>query len=412
MQLTAAMLTAPFRAYLSLRRSMTVASVLALLAMFMTLNVIWGFPWSGLMGACLAMLIVGFAINRIMRPRLKVGVSLPASAVAGNPFAVNVLLANPRFFPAMNLRVGWHHEGVRDIYSRREVQGWDASPPVSVDMLRSGEQMHWNGAMQFEKRGVHSLPPFQVASTFPFHLFHHRRAVKTDTTIAITPAPAGGEDDPTARVILAAIGDWAKQLVAGAPVEYVGNREYQVGVPVRRWDFASWARLGRPIVREYQAPSIHAVTMIIDTSLDPMDSESVSRSVAKQRQQQAEAVFERLMSIAATAISEIAGRRVQLHLYLTSESEAELPGHRSDARRAKGEESMLVRLATAEPIDPRLAQERIGRAIEASRSRPVLVLSLLALQSEYRSSLAASLSANVTYLTVQPAQDSGEGHSR
>ena len=237
-------LTSPIRFYFSLRRSMTVASVSVLLAVFMTLNVIWGFPWSGMLGACLAMLGVGFGINRLVQPSLTPSVSLPRSAVAGQPFSVDVRLVNRRIFPALNLRVGWQKEGLRDVYGGASNEHWDASEPVSVELLRSGGQMQWHGAMRYDRRGVHDLPPFHVVSTFPFHLFYCRKTVDCETRIAITPAPLGRDDELASRVLRAAVGEWAKQLVTGAPVEYVGNREYQEGVPVRRWDFASWARLG------------------------------------------------------------------------------------------------------------------------------------------------------------------------
>lgn len=402
-------LTTPFRLYASLRRSMTVASVSALLAAFMTLNVIWGFPWSGLMGACFAFLIVGFAINRAMRPNLKISVSLPRSAVAGNPFSVNVRLFNLRFVPAINLRVGWHREGAHGIYSQNLQCGWDASPTVPVDILRQAEQMQWHGTMRFDKRGIHELPPFQVASTFPFHLFHYRKGVGTQTKIAIIPASIGGDDDPASRVMLAAIGDWAKQLVAGAPVEYIGNREYQVGVPVRRWDFASWARLGRPIVREYQSPSIQSVTLIVDTSQIAPDGSS--RLNSKQDRIDAEALFERLMSVSATAIAGISSRRIQLKLFLTCESANELPMYQSSAQPSEGNELMLVRLAAAQPMDPELAEQRIRDAIESSRSQPVLIFSLLDLDCDQRENLAKELPPNATYLPIKPPQPVSVGAS-
>ena len=403
----ARILTAPIRAYLSLRRSMTVASVSVLLALFMTLNVIWGFPWNGMMGAAVGLLVVGFAINRIMCPRLKISVSLPRSAVAGQPFSVNVRLTNTRMLPALNLRVGWHREGVRDIYPRRSATTWNASPPVSLDLLRSGDQMQWHGAMRFHDRGIHELPDFQVASTFPFFLFHCRRGMATDTQIAITPAPARDDDDSTTRALLAAIGDWAQQLVAGAPVEYVGNREYEVGVPVRRWDFASWARLGRPIVREYQSPSIQAVTLIVDTSQHPVDDRSVSRGQLKQRRLEAEAWFERLMSVTATAITEITSRRVQLNLCLTHEPIVELPT-RSLAQPSEGVERMLVRLAAATPVDPHVGEERLREALQSIRSQPTLIFSMLDLGDQERAGLAGTLPGHVTYMRIRPPKH--EGH--
>ncbi|QDV46172.1 hypothetical protein Enr13x_60810 [Stieleria neptunia] len=404
----ARLLTAPIRAYLSLRRSMTVASVSVLLALFMTLNVIWGFPWNGMMGAAVGLLAVGFAINRIMCPRLKLSVSLPRSAVAGHPFSVNVRLTNARMLPALNLRVGWHREGVRDIYPRRSVTAWDASPSVSLDLLRSGDQMQWHGAMRFDGRGLHELPDFQVASTFPFYLFHCRRAMATDTQIAITPAPACDDDDSTTRALLAAIGDWAHQLVAGAPVEYVGNREYEVGVPVRRWDFASWARLGRPIVREYQSPSIQAVTLIVDTSQRPVDDRSASRAQLKQRTREAEEWFERLMSVTATAIAEITSRRVQLNLCLTHEPIVELPT-RSLTQPTDGVELMLVRLAAATPVDPLTGQERLGEAIQTLGTQPTLIFSMLDLGDPERVGLAGTLPGHVTYMPIRPPKHEGRG---
>ncbi|MDV6028704.1 MAG: DUF58 domain-containing protein [Phycisphaera sp. RhM] len=407
----ARVLTAPIRAYLSLRRSMTVASVSVLLALFMTLNVIWGFPWNGMMGAAVGLLVVGFAINRIMCPGLKMSVSLPRSAVAGHPFSVNVRLTNARMFPALNLRVGWHREGVRDIYPRRNATAWDASPPVALDLLRSGDQMQWHGAMRFHDRGIHALPDFQVASTFPFYLFHCRRGMATDTQIAITPAPARDDDDSTTRALLAAIGDWAQQLVAGAPVEYVGNREYEVGVPVRRWDFASWARLGRPIVREYQSPSIQAVTLIVDTSQRPVDDRAASRAQLKQRKLEAEALFERLMSVTATAIAEITSRRVQLNLCLTHEPVVELPS-RSLAQPTEDVERMLVRLAAATPVDPLLGEERLQEAIQSIRSQPTLIFSMLDLGDQERAGLAGNLPGHVTYMRIRPPKREGhDAHS-
>ena len=396
-------LTAPIRGYLSLRRSLTFASIAILLSGFLTLNVIWGFPWSGMLGGCVAMLLVGFTINRVMRPRLKLSVALPRAAVAGQPFSINVRLTNTRYIPALNLRVGWHREGVRDIYPRQKTREWDASPPVNVDMLRSSDQMQWHGAMRFDRRGIHQLPPFQIASTFPFHFFHHRTAVETETKIAVTPAPIGNDDDATTRVMLAAIGDWAKQLVAGAPVEYIGNREYQEGVAVRRWDFASWARLGRPIVREYQSPSIQAVTLIVDTSQQPIDDKSLSRSVAKRRHQASDELFERLLSVAATAIADISSRRVQLKLLLTCEAESERTAFQS-APVGDNHERMLVRLAAATPIDPALGKQRILQTIESSRSQPTLIFSTIDLDDHDRADVAKRFSSHITYLPVKPAQ--------
>lgn len=405
---TLQLLLAPFRGYLSLRNSMTYASVFALLGIFLTLNVIWGFPWSGMMGLFLAILLIGFAINRAMSPKLKLSVTLPRVAIAGEPFSLSVRLTNPRYFPAINLRVGFHREGLRLINRALILRQWDASPPVSVQILRSGGQIQWHGSMRFDTRGIHQLPPFRVSSSFPFHLYHSRTEIPCQTQIAITPVPANPNDDPTSRLMLAEIGDWTQQLVAGAPVEYIGNREYQVGVPVRRWDFASWARLGRPIVREYQSPSIQSVTLIVDTSQPPAQSRHASAGELNAHAQQ----FERLMSIATTAINEITSRRVQLALHVTDQPDPD--GFHGNRSAIEPSDSMLVRLAAAEPIEPRRAEKEIIEVLEASRRQPVLILSLIDLNSPERSELASQLPSSAKYLQIEtmPEQNADTSNAK
>ena len=267
--------------------------------------------------------------------------------------------------------------------------------------------MQWHGSMRFDRRGIHDLPPFEVVSTFPFFLFYSHNGIDPQTQIAITPAPASSEDDPTARMMLAAIGDWAQALVGGAPVEYVGNREYEVGMAVRRWDFKSWARLGRPIVREYQSPSIQSVTLVIDTSVAESEPSNPKQSDVDED-------FERLMSIAATALMDIASRNVQLRLFLTSESLEALGDERVVSHAGEATELMLVRLAKAEPVPSSLAEDRISEIIGASRSQPILILSLHDWNETGRKDVyfesANDLPRHVNYLTIpkRPDKLSGE----
>jgi len=51
----------------------------------------------------------------------------------------------------------------------------------------------------------------------------------------------------------------------GESPEYIGNRDYRAGDPLRRIDFRSWGRLAKPVVREYQEEYFSRIGVVLDT---------------------------------------------------------------------------------------------------------------------------------------------------
>ena len=51
----------------------------------------------------------------------------------------------------------------------------------------------------------------------------------------------------------------------GESPEYIGNREYRPGDATRHLDHRSWARLGKPVVREFQEEYYCRVALVLDT---------------------------------------------------------------------------------------------------------------------------------------------------
>jgi uncharacterized protein (DUF58 family) len=392
-------ITLPIRAYLVFRRALTYSSVVALLAIFAGLNVIWGFPWIGILGACLSIMVAGYALSLLFAPRFKVGIHLPRSARVGVPFSVGVLLTNRFALPAFSLRLGFHNEGVREFVTAADEGLWDASESLSADMVQAGDQVRWNGMLCYSRRGVFQLPPFRVTSSFPFFLFHLRKQYDLETQVAITPAPLQRDQRAVDDAVMQAIGSWAQRLTNGVQLEYLGNREYQEGVSVRRWDFASWARLGRPIVREYQAPSVQSVVLIVDVAKHRLTaSGAASRTRRRERQEQA-ATFEFLMSAAASTIDELTLRNIDLVCYCT-DRESTTHSHKQGRLVSGSTEDMLIHLASAESVDLELANHRIEKLIAANPASPVLILSLVDNDDPARVGLLQQLPARAHYLPL------------
>lgn len=373
-------LASPFRLYVRVRHSMTAASVTVLLICIVSLNIVWGYPWSGMFAACLSLLLVGRITNWLTRPRLEIGFSLPRSTPAGQPFAVVTHAKNVGYLPAMTLRIGF--KAPRKRRANAEA-GFSLREPHAVSLIQPGQRIHRSGSVQFDRRGVQVLPDLIVTSTFPFHLFRSSQQFQTFTSIAVTPKLMVGDEDDLTRTLLNALGNWSHRLLAGDALDYTGSREYEVGMAVRRWDFSSWARLGRPIVREFQSPTIQMVTLVVDTACDKGQDPSQ---------------IERVLSLAATAVTDLTRKSVRVGLFIPHAESSNTQF--SEAGFSTGDsESLLIRMADAQLVEPAESNRQIERVVGQMRHTPLLILTT-------RKEIAIDAKASqVTVLRIDPAEE-------
>ncbi|MAI32202.1 MAG: hypothetical protein CMM07_11105 [Rhodopirellula sp.] len=377
---TYAIFIAPVRAFLAIRQAMTPASVSILLFAIVTLNIIWGFPWLGLFAACVGMLTAGCLIHFITLPSLETQFSLPNSAPQGQAFQVTIHAQNRSALPALDFGFAFATPTLprrRWLFRRRH------SPPgYSVQQspqhnlfLRTGDSATHLAVLTYHRRGIQKLPDTVINGSFPFHLFESRVDTPSTISMPITPRPLTG-DDEHAKGLLNNLGGWSHKLLSGDQLDYTGSREYEPGMAVRRWDFPSWARLGVPIVREFQSPSVQNVFLIIDTALEehPRVSEDGTYPA-----------LEQMLSLATTAIHDLAKQTVKLRLFVTETSlhDASLLNTDTPKNDTKvsatvlsdtDTESMLIKLAAAAPIAAATADEQISTVLEIAGRSPILVL--------------------------------------
>jgi uncharacterized protein (DUF58 family) len=371
---------------------MTGASATLLVISIITLNIIWGYPWVGMFSTCVSLLLVGWMISRIMRPRLLVNIAAPRSAPAGHPISIVLHAQNQGRLPAMNLAFDLQGKARRSLWSAAKhgsaiFRCNVLSSPPAQSMIESGRWVGLPSTILFERRGIQYLPDVTVTSHFPFYLFQNAFRYPVQTEIAITPRLLTGDEDAVAKGLLDTLGGWSHKLLSGDALDYTGSREYQVGMPVRRWDFTSWARLGRPIVREFQSPSIQLVNVIVDTASD---------QETPRRRDEEDLALERLLSLAATAVIMLTQRLVRVRLYTTTEEVTD-QGVSTSLLMPSDSESMLIRLAASGPVSRDLADARLNRLIESVGRSPTLILTA---RSE-RTLPSARFATNLTILRVR-----------
>ncbi len=206
--------------------------------------------------ALLGLLMVCEPIGLLLRPHLELKGRLPEQARVDEPFTCDVIMTNRSWKPAFDLMAG-----LFGLPKPVELLSGDRY----VSSLARGETAVLPVTLVAHRRGVYRLPPVQIHSTFPFNLMRFGGSKLPAQSVTILPAyhtleqidiPLSHRYQPGGILVAANTGD---------SLEYIGNREYSPGEPARHLDFRAWARLGRPVVREYQEEYSCRVAVILDT---------------------------------------------------------------------------------------------------------------------------------------------------
>ncbi|NUM56648.1 MAG: DUF58 domain-containing protein [Candidatus Hydrogenedentes bacterium] len=195
-------------------------------------------------------------VNSALRPRLTISGSFPQLACAGQAVTGWFRVGNTGRWSILELDASLIGIGrsLRVIDSRgartQLAPGAHASLPITIMPNR---------------RGLYRLPPVRVFTTFPFSICRSGRSAPLGGPLLVAPRfhPLASIDVPASRRHQP--GGISLTSDVGESPEYIGNREYRAGDPPRRIDFRSWARLARPVVREYQEEFYCRIALVLDT---------------------------------------------------------------------------------------------------------------------------------------------------
>lgn len=247
---------------------MTVPGKLLLLGFFLsgvgTISV--SVPIYNLFCVLLALIFVDGVASWFFRPRCELKGDFPAQTTAGQPAIGNFTVTNRSWLPVYDMTVAFR---------------WLENPLSQLDRddtvpcLPRGKSVEVSVTIDAPQRGFYALPKLGVHTLFPFHLNRSGNSVLPGKSLLVLPVfhqlttielPFGSKFQPGGIALTSNVGE--------SP-EYIGNREYVPGEPARRLDFRSWARHGKPVVREFQEEYYCRIALILDTYM-PVDS-SLSR---------------------------------------------------------------------------------------------------------------------------------------
>jgi uncharacterized protein (DUF58 family) len=209
-----------------------------------------------LLGAMLGFIAVSSWLSEQAIGGISVTRRTPRGVTVGNPLRIHYEVRNERRrTPGFALEIG--EEGL--------------SGRGFVPLLRAGGQAAARSENRFIRRGVFPLKAITVSTSFPFGFFRKTRRVKAPGEIVVwprtdrpvrAPHPGGGRNAVGAASVLGP---------AGARGEYRGLRGFRPGDDPRDIHWRTTARLGIPVVREYEQNVAETLWICLDLRGQPGD---------------------------------------------------------------------------------------------------------------------------------------------
>lgn len=178
---------------------------------------------------------------------------------------------------------------------------WDGrylNDRLFVRHLEPGQHVSCTIVAAFKARGEHHLDPITARALAPLGMALSPAIVSGGLAFLVIPRIARVVHIDIDTVQKYQPGGVALASITGESRELVGVRPYRIGDPIRDLHAKTWARIGQPVVREYQQEYFTRIGIIVDTDDGRPD----------------EAGFEGMLSLAAGVVAHLSRGEALLDL--------------------------------------------------------------------------------------------------
>lgn len=153
-------------------------------------------------------------------------------------------------------------------------------PETTVPAIAAGGELGARIEAQVLKRGVLHFESISVGRADPLGLFRSFACVAARENVLVLPRryPLPPLALPGSRKYQ--VGGVSLASSVGDSEEFIGLRDYRPGDPLQRVHWKSYARIGRPVVREYQDEFFERHALVLDTFGDERASAAFEEAVS------------------------------------------------------------------------------------------------------------------------------------
>ncbi len=202
------------------------------------------------------LLVASFVMRRAYRLDATARVETPERITAGEVAVLPVCVKNDT------------DEDLTAIRIQRPLLPWDGryvGDAPSIPEVKRGSTARSLVRATFVARGEHHLDPFYAARVVPFNITQGAPVATGGARFLVVPKPANVQSLALPMAARYQPGGVHMAARIGESMEFVGLRPYRPGDRVRDLHVRTWARLGEPVVREYEQEYFTRVGVVLDT---------------------------------------------------------------------------------------------------------------------------------------------------
>lgn len=210
--------------------------------------------------ALAAVLLVSMVAARLARRRLKVTPLIPERVTQGQPFEIACKVENngKKTAQDVNLR----------LLGLPRSTGLENEFGPYLGHLEPGEARTGSWQLTLPRRGRYAVEAIHQATVFPFGLWRDWYRHEVGRSLLVYPKfhplltldmPVGRKYQPGGMALTSNVGD---------STEFLSVREFRAGDSLRMIHWRSWARRGKPVVKEFQEEFFCRIALVMDTFLN------------------------------------------------------------------------------------------------------------------------------------------------
>jgi uncharacterized protein (DUF58 family) len=250
----------------------------------------------------LFLLVVAVGLSRLSQTRFSATRLLPKLGTAGCPFNYRILvknlsgkvqssltllenLADPR--PSFEDWMAVQRAEQKLLRSFQFSTRWPTNPfklavvkEAAVPLAPPGQEVEVRVELTPLRRGILRFTGITLAQPDPLGLFRTLAAVPLPQTVLILPKRYLLPTIALPGTVKYQEGGVALATSVGQSEEYVALRDYRHGDPLRHIHWRSWARVGKPVVKEFEDEFFVRHALVLDTFTDQRHSEVFEEAVS------------------------------------------------------------------------------------------------------------------------------------